>query len=96
MSYENDYEALLVALKKIDNHARHLMKGLYRRESENYQLRKVIANLLHSSKTLSERERDELMNALRHDPRRKVKDDFEDLRSAVKSKLGNRTIVGEP
>ena len=95
MAYEKNYEALLNSLKKIDAHSGHLMKGMYRREIENNFLRGVIANLLHSSKTLSERERGALMHALQHDPWREVKKEFEYLRVAVKSKLGAKTIIGE-
>ena len=95
MAYEKDYEALLNSLKKIDAHSGQLMKGMYRRESENNFLREVIVDLFHNSKTLSERERATLMHALQHDPWREVKEKFEDLRAAVKSKLGAKTIIGE-
>jgi len=95
MAYEKEYEAILISLKKIDGQSRQLIKGMYRREIENNFLRGAIANLLHSSKTLSERERGALMHALQHDPWREVKEKFEDFRAAVKSKLGAKTIVGE-
>lgn len=95
MAYEKDYEALLMSLKKIDASSRHLMKGMYRRERENGYLREVIANLLQSSKTLSERERGMLMRALQYDPGHEVAQEFEGLRTAVKSKLGSKTLVGE-
>lgn len=94
MAYEKDYEDLLVSLKKIDTKSRHLMKGMYRREIENEYLREVIANLLHSSKTLSAPEKDMLLRALQHDPWREVAEDFENLRAAVKSRLGAKTFIG--
>lgn len=95
MAYENDYESLLINLKRIDNYSRRLMKGMYRREIENAYMREVIANFIQNSKTISDLERRSLMNALQHDPWQEVEYKFDNIRSAVKTKLGHKTFVGD-